>query len=134
MDLLARREHSRRELCDKLKRRFHDPALVEAQVDRLADEGLQSDQRFAESFLRQRVSRGHGPLRVRQELRQRGVTDEQMEAAFAGEPCDWFDLAAQALQRKFGDSPCVDMRERARRARFMQYRGFAFEHFADLLE
>jgi SOS response regulatory protein OraA/RecX len=75
MDLLARREHSRRELKQKLKKRFRDDALIEEQLDTLAEENLQSDTRYAESFLRQRFNRGHGPVRIRQEMRQKGIPD-----------------------------------------------------------
>jgi len=46
--LLARREHSRRELARKLAERDFPEAEREAALDRLEREGLQSDERFAE--------------------------------------------------------------------------------------
>ena len=134
MDLLARREHSRRELRDKLKRRFADLALIDRELDRLAQEQLQSDERFAASFLRQRVARGHGPLRIRQEARQKGISDKEISAALETEQPDWNDHAQAAYERKFGALPPGDLKEKARRSRFMQYRGFALEHYQHLLE
>ncbi len=134
MDLLARREHSRRELKQKLKKRFKDDALVEEQLDRLSEEKLQSDQRFAESFLRQRMSRGHGPMRIRQEMRQRGISDSEVEAAMTEEQPNWYDLAEQTYQRKFGELPPEDIKEKARRSRFMQYRGFSLDHYQHLMD
>ena len=133
MDLLARREHSHRELRDKLKRRFPDPDLVMQELERLREEHLQSDTRFAESFARQRVLRGQGPLRIRQEMRQRGLGDSEISEAIASLDVNWFDLAAEVLEKKFGGLPVEDIKERARRQRFMQYRGFSLEHFQDLV-
>ncbi len=134
MDLLARREHSRRELRQKLQKRFKDPELVEAQLDRLAEERLQSDSRYAESFLRQRLNRGHGPVRIRQEMRQKGITDDEIARAMAEESADWSALAEETYRRKFGTLPPEDMREKARRSRFMQYRGFSPDHYQHLLQ
>ncbi|TDG12155.1 regulatory protein RecX [Seongchinamella unica] len=133
MNLLARREHSRGELKQKLKKRFADDALIDEQLDRLSEENLQSDQRFAESFLRQRISRGHGPLRIRQEMRQRGISDAEISAAIDAERPDWFVLAEQTYHRKFGLHPPADIREKARRNRFMQYRGYTLDHYQHLL-
>ena len=72
MNLLARREHSRAELKEKLLKREFEPDEVEATVASLADRNLISDERFAESFATGRIRRGQGPVRIRQELRQRG--------------------------------------------------------------
>lgn len=134
MDLLARREHSRKELKQKLKKRFDDEFTVDEQLDRLVEENLQSDARYAESFLRQRLSRGHGPMRIRQEMRQRGISDLEIEAAMAEEQPDWHNLAEETYQRKFGALPPDDIKEIAKRSRFMQYRGFAFDHYQHLLD
>jgi len=133
MNLLARREQSRRELEQKLVRRFGKPELVDRVLQDLADEGLQSDRRFAESFLRQRIARGQGPLRIRQEVRQRGIDDAEINAALVSEAPDWFALAERVYRHKFGDTPPADIKEKARRCRFMQYRGFTSEHFQHLL-
>ena len=134
MNLLARREHSQRELRQKLRRRFPDEQLLEAELQRLAQEGLQCDERFAESFARQRAGRGSGPLRVRQEMRVKGLSDTDITRAFELAELDWFSLAAEVFQKKFGAAPASDMKEKARRARFMQYRGFSSDHYHYLIE
>ena len=131
MDLLARREHSRKELKQKLRRRFDDETIVDEQLDRLAEEHLQSDTRYAESFARQRYNRGHGPLRIRQEMRQRGIPDEDIEAAMESGEYDWYSSALAVLERKYGNKPADDVKEKARRSRFMLYRGFSLEQFRD---
>lgn len=127
MDLLARREHSRRELHDKLRRRFGDEAtdLLDAVLDELIDQGLQSDQRFAESFVHSRLHRRQGPLRVRQEMLLRGIEPALMSTALAAVDAEqWLAAARDALCSRFGDDAPADRKEWARRARFLQGRGF----------
>ncbi len=134
MNLLARREHSQRELRDKLRSRFPDTALVEDVLHTLAAENLQSDERFAESFVRQRLSRGYGPLRLRQESKQRGLSEADLDAAIASAEPDWFDLAERCYRKKFGASPAEDLNDKARRVRFMSYRGFSRDHYEHLFD
>ena len=132
MDLLARREHSLEELRRKLKRRFVNEDLVEGELQRLKDENLQSDERYADSFLRQRSARGYGPRRVRHEMRQKGLSDAEINNAFDRVEVDWYALAAAVMNKKFGDTPVVEIKEKARRIRFMQYRGFNSDHYQHL--
>jgi hypothetical protein len=51
MDFLARREHGQAELIKKLAEKGFDRQVAEQAVNKLAAEGLQSDRRFAESFV-----------------------------------------------------------------------------------
>ena len=133
MNLLARREHSVRELRLKLKRRFSDEAMVQEQLQRLTDERLQSDARCAESYLRQRADKGYGPVRIREELRERGVAEGDVLAALELLDIDWRTLAAQVLERKFGSASPADLKDKARQLRFLQYRGFSSDHYYRLL-
>jgi len=133
MNLLARREHSSKELLRKLLRRFDDAAVVETEICRLTRENLQCDQRFAESFVRQGVFKGHGPVRVRQDLRQRGVDETECESAIAACEVDWTTLAEEVYVKKFGAAAPGDLKDKARRSRFMQYRGFYQDHYQHLL-
>lgn len=122
MRLLARREHSRLELGRKLAARGYPCADVEAALDRLEAQGLLSEARFTESLVRQRVQQGHGPLRIIADLRQRGIEDpgSAVEAA----QVDWEALAREVYRRRFGGDTPQAPRERARRMRFLQGRGF----------
>lgn len=133
--LLARREYSRAELVGRLSAKAHGMDAIAECLDALAEQGLQSDARFAESFLRSRIMRGQGPMKIRQELSQRGIERELIRTVFAeaqgGEQggqgeADWFTMACETLARRFsgpGDTP----RERARRERFLVGRGFDFD-------
>ena len=130
--LLAAREHSRLELERKLARR-HAPRTVAGVLDRLVEEGLQSDARFAEEYVRSRVERGFGPLRIRAELRERGVSDDLIEAALASFDDSWHHHLAAVACRKYGDAPPADRRDLARRARFLASRGFPEHLIRELL-
>ncbi|WP_110648068.1 regulatory protein RecX [Salinicola peritrichatus] len=126
IQLLARREYSRAELIQRLGAKGVEPAAIDATLKALAEEGLQSDARFAEVFVRSRIALGHGPLKIRVELGQRGIADSLMTPAFEAEAPDWRKLACLALAKRF-DGPGATPRERAKRERFLAGRGFEFD-------
>jgi regulatory protein len=124
MNLLARREHSRFELTQKLTARGVDEDLAGEVVGRLAGENLVSDERFADALSRSRIERGYGPVRIAAELRERGV-DADLAAQWADFAArEWLDRANAARVRKFGSEIPTDTRERARQMRFLHARGF----------
>ena len=135
LDLLARREHGSSELKTKLAKRFRqrncDLNTVEQVTQQLIEEGLLSDERFAASRVRQLAGRGYGPSRIRNDLRQQRVEhliSDNMEEAFDSE-VDWEAEATAVYEKKYGGAPIegdwdARQRERGRRLRFMQYRGF----------
>jgi regulatory protein len=134
MDLLARREHGRDELAAKLHRRFAGNAdLVEAELDKLQAEGLQSDVRLAESFIVSCAGRGQGPIKIKSELRSRGVPDDVLRASLEGCGIDWLELAASVCKKRFGETSPANAKEKAKRFRFLQQRGFSFDHISSIL-
>ncbi|MCW8886439.1 MAG: recombination regulator RecX [Motiliproteus sp.] len=122
--LLARREHSRRELRQKLQSSADSEEQLESLLEQLQAQGLQSDQRYAESFVRSRIGRGQGERRIRQELKQRGVDSENISLAFTEADADWFELALEMRRKRFGCLPPEDVKARAKQIRFLLYRGF----------
>ena len=132
MDLLARHEHGRMELSRKLRSRGAPPDLIEPALERLADEGLLSEARYLESFVRMRANAGYGPLRIREELTQRGLLREEIEQALRDSGFDWNEQLREVWLRKFGELP-GDQRERARQGRFLSYRGYPLDSIGRLL-
>lgn len=124
MDFLARREHSADELVIKLVKSRFSSETAAAAVSQLRDEGLQSDERFVESFVQSRVNQGKGPQRIRVDLRQRGVADAAIAQALEAADPDWYALACATRERKFGPALPTEYKEKARQMRFLQYRGF----------
>jgi regulatory protein len=133
MNLLARREHSTQELRDKLLARgFEDDEIMPA-LQTLSREGLLSDERFTESFIHSRMARGSGPVKIRAELRQRGVADEVIADWLDERDHAWLERAEAVRCKKFGTALPVDYKEKARQARFLQYRGFSAEQTRHVL-
>jgi regulatory protein len=130
--LLARREHTRAELARKLAP-HGTPEDIDTVLTALATSGLQSDARFAESYVRSQAAR-LGAARLRQTLRNKGVAAELVAAELdkAGLP-DEQERARAVWQKKFA-APPADAREWARQARFLQGRGFSAEVIRRLLK
>lgn len=122
--LLARREHSFIELQRKLKRKGWPSTAVDAVVQDLADAGLQSDQRFAESYARSRAEKAYGPLRIRAELSERGIDRGLLERTLAELQTDWLAQAAKWYGRCFGDERPDSLKEKSRRQQALARRGF----------
>jgi regulatory protein len=132
--VLALREHSRLELVRKLTRKGWSEPVVEQVVDELAEANLQSDERYAESYVRQRAGKAYGPVRIRAELAERGIGQAQAARALAAESPDWFAIAADWYEKRFGSEPPADLKEKSRRQQAMARRGFAHEHIRELME
>jgi regulatory protein len=122
--LLARRDYFGTELAAKLQARGFAADATVAVLATLTAERLLDDARCAERFVAYRAERGQGPLRIGRDLRAHGAADALIEAALAGGP-DWRALAARVRRRKFGATLPSGWAERARQARFLQYRGFS---------
>ncbi len=131
--LLARREHSRQELIQKLLERGLPEALVRETVKQFAAEGLLSNKRYAEALTRTRRQQGHGPRRIQAELRQRGLSRDEIVPAMEAETTGWVALAREARAKRFGPSPPADYKEKARQARFLAGRGFTTEQIRQVL-
>ena len=134
LGLLARREHSAQELKAKLLERGYDSTAVEAVLSSLAGQKLLSDERFVQEFVAARVRRGSGPLKIREELRGRGVSGELVEEALAGLAGGWTEGAAATRQKRFGKALPEDIQERARQARFLQQRGYSMQDIRKALK
>lgn len=133
--LLARREHSELELRNKLaaRRRFSDAAITSVLAE-LVDEGLLSNQRFVEMYVRSRFERGYGPARIQAELRERGIDGDLMEQPLAALSRSWVDAAIRQRHKRFGRQVPDDYRERTRQMRFLQHRGFTGEQIRAAFE
>ena len=119
---LAQREHSRRELERKLAPHAADPAELQSLLDDLEKRNQLSDRRFAESRARV-LSRKYGAARIEHDLRFRGVSNEEAEAAALEARATELDRAREVWRRKYGRLP-ADRNERARQTRFLLSRGF----------
>jgi len=127
MDFLARREHSEQELRRKLNARHDDSAAVDTVLHQLKAERLQSDERFTESYVNHRFNAGIGPLKIRHELRQKGIDDLLVDSFLEPLADEWEQMMRQQRVRKFGETLPADYAARMKQARFLQNRGFSPE-------
>jgi len=93
-------------------------------VAQLVEEGLQSDARFVEAFVRSRINQGKGPARIRADLRGKGVSDGDTEDGIREADQDWYALAVEVRLKKFGAERPAEFKDKARQMRFLQSRGF----------
>lgn len=121
---LARREQSRHELQQGLQRRGFGAGEVIAALDRLRDEGYQSDARFAAMLARTRIAQGYGPARIRAELHSHALDAALLDAVLTDNETDWVAMARAQLRRRYTGAPPAAFAERARRAQFLLRRGF----------
>ena len=134
LDLLARREHSRRELERKLDKRGFPASLIDETLDELEQSGALSARRFAESFVSARAARGNGPVRIRADLAKRGVDSSDFEDLLRDGSIDWRAIARRVRTKRFGHDAPADYTARARQARFLQYRGFDMDQIDAALD
>ena len=124
LGLLARREHSARELKSKLERRGYDADESAATLDSLQSKNFQSDSRFGEMLVRSRIEGGYGPRWIIAELKTHGIGESRSrELIDAAEP-DWLELVRRQLRRRYGGKPAASLAERSKRAGFLLRRGF----------
>ncbi len=124
--LLTFREHSQAELREKLLDKGGDAEAIGILLEDLAQTGLQSDERFADVFVRNRFVRGKGPQVIRSELKGRGVNAESATDALSESGCDWLAHAAAIRERRFGAELPTEQKEKARQMRWQQRNRLGF--------
>jgi len=140
LDWLARRDYSRVEITRKLRRKFGKEVgdKVDADITEvlswLEEHRFLDESRYIGVLIRSALERGHGLLRLRQDMKQRGLASPLVDQALAELEVDWFEQARSLRERRFGLKPVVDQKEKARQLRYLQYRGFTAEQCFYALE
>lgn len=128
MNFLALREHSTKELKDKLSRKYAHAELIEQALNELTEQNLQSDERFARAFVSMRQRQGKGPVIIKMELREKGVAAELIAHFVDDTDPLWLELARDVRAKKFKGVAVIDQQERAKQMRFLHSRGFSSRH------
>lgn len=128
MNFLALREHSVKELKEKLGRKFSSVELIDEAISGLIAQNLQSDERFAQAFVAMRQRQGKGSVVIKMELREKGVAPELIARFVDDTDALWYELVRDVWSRKFRGAMPIDSRERAKQMRFLQARGFSSRH------
>ena len=123
--LLGRREYSMAELTDRLVRKWPSASGIEHLVTQLAGENLVSDERYAESFIRSRIQRHQGPLKIKAELRHRGIGDALIDEGLRPHSDNWHQLASEWLRGQHAGEFNLD--EKQKYYRRLVNRGFTHD-------
>ncbi len=123
LEALARRDYAAADLRRKLLDKGYDAVVVEPLLDSLRAEKLLDDRRYSHNFVGFHAARGQGPLRVRAELRRKGLEGPLVEECLDAFP-DWLMQLRKARQKKFGADPPTNYADQQRQAKFLGYRGF----------
>ena len=123
--LLSQREHSRKELEQKLKPHEETPGELAEALDFLTAKDFINEKRVVESVVNRRASK-LGAARVRQELVAKGLPADDIAEAVEAMRSTELDRALLVWRKRFGTPP-LDASERAKQVRFLVSRGFAPE-------
>ena len=130
--LLARREFCSIELGTRLAAQGFEPGAVRSALGELVERRYLDDERYTRQFVVTRAERGQGPLRIRRDLAGLGLPPTLIETQLESHG-EWAALARKVLTRRFGARPPRDWPDKARRMRFLQYRGFGSDDIRSAL-
>lgn len=125
--LLSRREHSAFEIRDKLLKRDFEESEIEQAITELQQGGWLSDERYAEAYIRMRQLKGFGPVRIAMELNERGVKESIVDDYLHAGDESWQQTLEQQYRKKYKNKSIEDYNDKAKRIRFLQYRGFTLD-------
>ncbi len=117
----------------KLVSKDHSEDDASIALEMLIEQNILNDGRFAESYIRYRIEKGFGPLKIRAELRERGVKRELIDLALGESDANWNKLVAKARSKRFGNEKPSDWNEKAKQTRFLQARGFTDEQIIKIV-
>jgi regulatory protein len=106
--------------------------VVDSTIEELVEERALDDGRYVANYVSYHASRGQGPLRIAADLQAVGLSAALIDAALDAGP-DWRGIACEVRVRKFGPEVPAEWAEKARQARFLQYRGFSSDHIRSAL-
>ena len=134
LDLLARREHSAGELEKKLIDKGFSAVDAATSLEKLQANNLQCDQRYTEAYVRSRVIRGFGSIKIANELYQRHVSEAIAADVLDEYQGQWLSIAEDLYQKKYRQTRVENYNEWTKRARFLQSRGFTSDQIRKIVD
>ena len=129
--LLGRREYSVFELDRRIRQKWPHATAVDELLETLVEENLLSDERYAESFVRFRLQRFQGPLKIKAALRTKGISDALISRELDAHSEEWRELASRWLERQNPGS--IDFEKKKKYYRRLVNRGFTHDQAMDAL-
>lgn len=129
--LLSYRDRSVKEIETKLAEKGYSEEIIAEVIASLKEANYLDDDRFARQWVRFRTEHRHfGPIRLKRELLEKGISSEEADRAIEGRSEEW-DLVEQAeaaLRRRLKDPSLLhDLKTRQKAYAFLQRKGFNTE-------
>jgi regulatory protein len=126
LDILSRREHSQKELTEKLIKKFDKSELIDTVLYSLLEKNLINDTRFSEAYVAARKRKGFGPKKILFELISKGINENTANEVIDAEGY-WKEAALIVFSKKYKTGIDKDFKEQNKQKIFLQNRGFSFE-------
>ena len=133
MNALSRREHSEKEIYLKFVNLVNSKDILLEEILKLKEEGLISNQRYAEAYIRSRFHSGFGPVRIKYELEKKGVIKTIIKTAFQETDLDWDDKLKSELKKKYESNDMKNLNIN-KISNFFLYRGFDLEKISKFIK
>ena len=133
MNALSRREHSEKEIYLKFINLVDSKNNLLEEIVKLKEEGLISNQRYAEAYIRSRFHSGFGPVRIKYELGKKGVIETMIIKAFQETDLDWDDKLKSEFKKKYESNDVKNLNIN-KISKFFLYRGFDLEKISKLIK
>ena len=121
---LCMREHSIKEITDKLTRKEYRADSIEIVVEECLKDNYLNDRRFAEIYWRSRARKGFGPIKISHELKHRGIGATMVEETLIQDDLDFDDVIKTVYFKKFKGIAIKDFKEKTKRQNYLYQRGF----------
>lgn len=121
---LCMREHSFKELSEKLQRKGYEDECIEIVLKECLENNYINDERFAEMYWRFRSAKGFGPMRIESELKQKGISSTTIQASSNQEELNFVEVIEKVYEKKFRGKPIADFKDKLKRQNYLYQRGF----------
>jgi regulatory protein len=121
---LSMREHSTKELKDKLTRKGYEVESIDVVIAECLTNNYLNDQRFTEIYCRNRSSKGFGQNKILMELKMKGINSTMAQEALQQPELDFYEVIKRTYQKKFKNTGIKDFKDKAKRQNYLYHRGF----------
>jgi len=139
--MLALREHSKKQIRDKLAKKGFAEQTIKSTLAYLIEENWLCENRFCSAFIRSKSNKGQGLLRIEMDLRQQNISQSCIDQALIEEPIDWQKVCEQTLLKKLRtiqvtDNALImqDFKQKAKLEKFLNYRGFSSDEIKNAIK
>jgi len=133
LDILSRREHSSKELAQKLLKKFDNKNLIHEVIQKLVENNLLNDIRFAEMYTLARKNKGFGPKKIFYELLTKGLPETDINAAIDHEG-EWEGIAQKVFKKKYPNGKSEDIKTTLKQKNFLINRGFSLKEIESVFD